>query len=76
MADPNILSDVRVADIVNTPSLNQNKGTASKPRKRKSDDADLVLPDGSRRVRKKKSCPDENIPASAKKGKKKVSGRK
>jgi hypothetical protein len=49
---------------------------ANKSRKRKSDDADLVLPDGTRRVRKKKSRPDENIPVSAKKGKKKESGRK
>ena len=78
LADANILSHVPVANIANTPSLNQNKGTTAntKSRKRKSADADLVLPDGSRRVRKKKTRPDENIPVSAKKGKKKDSGRK
>jgi hypothetical protein len=55
-----------------TSSTNQNKGTtANKSRKRKSDDVDLVLPDGSRRIRKKKSRPDENVPVSTKRGKKK-----
>lgn len=62
--------------VTNTPSLNQNASegtTASKSRKRKSDsdDAGLVLPDGSRRIRKKKSRPDENIAVSTKRGKKK-----
>ena len=53
-------------------STNQNKGTTTnKSRKRKSDDVDLVLPDGSRRIRKKKSRPDENVPVSTKRGKKK-----
>ena len=63
----------------NTPSsvTTQKTGTTSKTsRKRKSDVLDVVLPDGSRRVRKQKGRPDENIPVSTKKGKKKVSGKK
>jgi hypothetical protein len=65
-ADANTLL---VANIASTPSLNQNKGNNS--RKRKSDEADLVLPDGSRRVRKKKCRPDENVSVPMKRGKKK-----
>lgn len=69
--DANTLSDVPVAN------TNQNKGTtANKSRKRKSDNADLVLPEGSRRIRKKKSRADENIPVSTKRTKKQKSGRK
>jgi hypothetical protein len=56
----------------NNPSVNQK---AKKSRKRKSDEVDLVLPDGSRRVRKKKGRPDENIPVSSKRAKKKGSSR-
>jgi hypothetical protein len=52
---------------VNNPSLNQK----AKTRKRKSDEADLVLPDGTRRIRKKKGRPDDNIPVSSKRAKKK-----
>jgi hypothetical protein len=64
------MSHVPVANISHT-GLNQNKGTtANKSRKRKSDDADLVLPEGSRRVRKKKGRADENISVSTKRTKK------
>jgi hypothetical protein len=40
-----------------------------------SDEVDLVLPDGSHRIRKKKGRPDENIPVSSKRAKKKGSGK-
>jgi hypothetical protein len=68
-------------DLANTSANDINQGTAKKPRKRKSDNVDLVLPDGSRRVRKQKTRPDEHFPLSTtlsttKKGKKKESGRK
>lgn len=65
--DANTLPNAPAVDISNTPGLNQNKGTtANKSRKRKSDEADLVLPEGSRRNRKKKSRADENFPVSKK----------
>ena len=71
--DANTLSDVQVP----VANADQNKGTtANKSRKRKSDNADLVLPEGSRRIRKKKSRADENIPVSTKRTKKQESGRK
>lgn len=63
-------------DPANTSANDINQGTAKKARKQKSDDVDLVLPDGSRRVRKQKTRPDEHFPVSTKKGKKKESGRK
>jgi hypothetical protein len=52
--------------------------TAKTSRKRKSDNGNLILPEGSRRIRKKKICPEgfESIPASTKRAKKKDSGRK
>ena len=77
-ADANTLSHANVGTPADgTPtSLNQKETTAKKTKKRKLDDVDLVLPDGSRRVRKKKGRPDENVPASTKRGKKKESGRK
>ena len=80
-ADANMLPHVPVANIdtpadANTLNLNPNIGTTKKSRKRKSDDVDLILPDGSRRVRKKKGRPDENIPLSTKRAKKKESGGK
>ena len=74
VANVNTLSNVPAVDISNAPSINQNKGTTTnKSRKRKSDNDDLVLPEGSRRIRKKKGRPDENIPVS---GKRTQSGRK
>ena len=76
-ADANTLSHANVGTPADaTLSLNQKETTAKKTKKRKLDDANLILPDGSRRVRKKKGRPDENLPASTKRGKKKESGRK
>ena len=74
-ATANTHTHVPVADI-DTPAdantLDQNIGTtAKKLRKRKLDDVDLILPDGSRRIRKKKCRPDESIPLSTKRAKKK-----
>ena len=65
--DANNLSNVPAVDISNTAGLNQSKRTtANKSRKRKSDETDLVLPEGSHCNRKKKSHADENIPVSKK----------
>ena len=77
LADANTLSHANI----NTPadatlSLNQKETTVKKTKKHKLDNADLILPDGSCRDRKKKGSPDENLPASTKRGKKKESGRK
>ena len=72
----NAVNDDNLAN-ANTPAIpnpNVNEGTVKKLKKRKSDDGDLILPDGSRRLRKKTCRPDEDLPASTKRAK--VSGKK